>query len=231
MTLRPSRAVVFIGSGLVVLLAAVVLTAPRWTRLLTRSTGDDDAAGDEHPVKEEEPAGAVERTIKVKLFFQAPDRPGLAMEEREVPFASDIAGQLKAVVGELIRGSRSGLTASLPPETRVLEVFVNEHGVAYVDLSKEAAQGTAGSHDELLSVYSIVNSLTVNFPAIKRVQILVDDRPADTLAGHIDLSRPLPADMTLLVAAAIAPASPGPAGASPPPPVPPSPRPAAAPPS
>ncbi|HEV7500454.1 MAG TPA: hypothetical protein VGQ33_10650, partial [Vicinamibacteria bacterium] len=85
------------------------------------------------------------------------------------------------------------------------------------------------SHDELLSVYSIVNSLTVNFPAIKRVQIHFDDRPAETLAGHIDLSRPLSADMTLLVAAAIAPASPGPVGASPVPPAPPSPSPAAAP--
>jgi hypothetical protein len=149
------------------------------------------------------------------------------MEEREVPFSSDLAGQLKAVVAELARGSRSGLTASLPPETRVLEVFVNERGVAYVDLSREAAQGTAGSHDELLSVYSIVNSLTVNFPAIKRVQILVEDRPADTLAGHVDLSRPLPADMTLLVAAAAVPASPGPGGASPAPPAPASPAAAA----
>jgi len=213
--LRPNRFAVLIGLGLALLLAGVVLTAPRWTRLLTRSAGEDDVPAEERAPREEEAAARVERTINVKLFFQAPDRPGLVMEEREVPFSSDLAGQLKAVVGELVRGSRSGLTASLPPETRVLEVFVNERGVAYVDLSKEAAQGTAGSHDELLCVYSIVNSLTVNFPAVKRVQILVDDRPADTLAGHVDLSRPLPADMTLLVAAAVAPASPGPGEASP----------------
>ena len=37
-----------------------------------------------------------------------------------------------------------------------------------------------------------MNSLTANFPAVKRVQILVEDKPADTLAGHVDLSRPLP---------------------------------------
>ena len=92
----------------------------------------------------------------------------------------------------------------------MLDVFVSARGVAYVDLSKEAAGGTAGSHEELLSVYSIVNSLTVNFPAVKRVQILVDDRPVATLAGHVDLSRPLPPDMTLLAAAALAPAAPGP---------------------
>ena len=62
-----------------------------------------------------------------------------------------------------------------------------------------------------------MNSLTVNFPAVRRVQILLEDRPADTLAGHVDLSRPLTADMTLLTAAAVAPAAPegSPAPASP----------------
>jgi spore germination protein GerM len=186
---------------------------------------DEPAAEEARPAREDEGAGRAERTINVKLFFQAADRPGLVMEERTVPFSSDLGTQLKAVVAELIQGSKSGLVATLPPETKVLEVFVSAKGVAYVDLSKEASQGTAGSHDELLSVYSIVNSLTVNFPAVKRVQILLEDRPTDTLAGHVDLSRPLTADMTLLTTAPIAPAPPG----ASPGPVPASPGPAAAP--
>jgi hypothetical protein len=33
---------------------------------------------------------------------------------------------------------------------------------------------------------------------VTRVQILVDDRPVTSLAGHTDLSRPLAPDMTLL---------------------------------
>jgi hypothetical protein len=214
-TLRPSRATVLIGSGLALLLLVVVLGAPRWTRLLSRAVPDDEAAAPEERKegREEEPPARVERTINVKLFFQAHERDGLVMEERTVPFSADLALQLKAVVAALVVGSKSGLGATLPPDTRVLEVFVNARGTAYVDLSKEAAQGTAGSHDELLSVYSIVNSLTVNFPAVKRVQILVDDRPAETLAGHVDLSRPLSADMTLLAAVTVAPATPaGPEG-------------------
>ena len=220
MNLRPSRATVLIGLGLLALLVVVVLAVPRLSRLLTRTVAEDEAAAEEaRPGHEEEAAGGAERTINVKLFFQAADRPGLVMEERTVPFSSDLATQLKAVVGELVRGSKSGLVATLPAETKVLEVFVSPRGVAYVDLSKEASQGTSGSHEELLSVYSIVNSLTVNFPAVRRVQILLEDRPADTLAGHVDLSRPLTADMTLLTAAAVAPAapegSPAPAPASP----------------
>jgi hypothetical protein len=75
-----------------------------------------------------------------------------------------------------------------------------------VNLSKEAAQGAAGgSESELITVYSVVNSLTVNFPAIKRVQILIEDKPAPTLWGHVDLTRPLPPDMTLLATSTLTP--------------------------
>ena len=52
-----------------------------------------------------------------------------------------------------------------------------------------------------MTVYSVVNSLAANFPAVKRVQILIEDRPAATLAGHVDLTRPLRPDMTLLATA------------------------------
>ncbi len=210
MNWRPSRANLLTGLGLLVLLAVVGLAAPRWTRLLTRPVpGEESAPEERREAREEEPAGPVERRINVKLFFQAADRPGLVMEERAVPFSGDLGAQLKSVVAELVAGSRAGLLPTLPPETKVLEVFVSARGVAYVDLSKEAAATGGGSHDELLSVYSIVNSLTVNFPAVKRVQILVDDRPADTLAGHIDLTRPLTADMTLLASAPVAPGGAG----------------------
>ena len=43
----------------------------------------------------------------------------------------------------------------------------------------------------MFTVYSLVNTLTDNLPAISAVQILVDGREVDTLAGHVDLRRPL----------------------------------------
>ncbi|HPW21762.1 MAG TPA: GerMN domain-containing protein, partial [Vicinamibacterales bacterium] len=49
-----------------------------------------------------------------------------------------------------------------------------------------------GSQHELLTVYAIVDTLTANLPAITSVQILVDGREVDSLAGHVDLRRPLP---------------------------------------
>jgi hypothetical protein len=59
--------------------------------------------------------------------------------------------------------------------------------------------GIQGSSEELLSVFSIVDSVVINLPAVRRVQLLIRGEPVSTLAGHIDISRPLAADATLLV--------------------------------
>jgi hypothetical protein len=210
--MQVSRANVLTAAGLLALLAAVTLTAPRWSGLLVRSLPDAEdegasagaAAPAAAPASEDD--GAVERQIKVKLFFQAADRRGLAMEERSVAFSSDLPRQLHSVVEELVKGSTGGLGATLAKETRVLHVFVSARGVAYVDLSQEAATGLpGGSEAELVTVYSVVNSLAANFPAIKRVQILIEDRPVATLGGHVDLTRPLRPDMTLLASAPLTP--------------------------
>jgi hypothetical protein len=50
---------------------------------------------------------------------------------------------------------------------------------------------------ELASIYSVVNSLTQNVSGINRVQILIEGAEAETLAGHIDLSRPLVEDLSM----------------------------------
>jgi spore germination protein GerM len=199
------RGDVFIAVGLIGLLATVALTAPRWSRIFRRqvevSSAEEPGGGEaEVPTP---PENAVERTINVKLFFEDTERGGLVLEERAVTYDPEIARQLQVVVGELIRGSEAGFASPLAGETKVLEVFVTGRGIAYVDLSKEVT-GTipSGSDGELRAVYSVVNTITLNFPAIRRVQILIDGRPAITLAGHVDLSRPLFPDLTLLAAAA-----------------------------
>jgi hypothetical protein len=43
----------------------------------------------------------------------------------------------------------------------------------------------------MFTVYTVVNALTTNIPAVSAVQILVDGKEVDTLAGHIDLRHPL----------------------------------------
>ena len=72
-----------------------------------------------------------------------------------------------------------------------------------MDLSTEIASGhPGGSREEILAVYAVVNAVTTNLPAIARVQILVGGREVDTLAGHLDLRRPLQKNLTWTTAAA-----------------------------
>ena len=49
-----------------------------------------------------------------------------------------------------------------------------------------------------MAVYSLVQTVTTNFPDAKRVRVLVNGEPAETLGGHIWLGKSLQ-PMPLLV--------------------------------
>jgi hypothetical protein len=40
---------------------------------------------------------------------------------------------------------------------------------------------------ERLTIFAIVNSLVLNLDAVERVQLLLEGKPAPTLAGHLDI--------------------------------------------
>lgn len=203
--MTPRQADVLTALGLLGLVATVGLTAPRWSALLRSPAGpgepEDAAAESAAPPAETAEAGGAgpARRINVRLYFEADDRDGLLPEERDIAFSPDLALQIRTVVEELVKGPTSGLLPTLPAGTRVLEVFVQAHGVACVSLSPEIASGLpGGSRAELLTVYSIVNTIVTNFPAVIRVQLVVNDQLTGALGGHVDVSRPLPPDMTLV---------------------------------
>jgi spore germination protein GerM len=221
MTPRQANALTVLG--LAGLLATVALTAPRWSSLLRSPAGPmepEDASSSEPVPPAVDAAGATARRISVRLYFESDTRDGLLPEEREITFSSDLAQQIRTVVEELAKGpQQAGLVATLAAGTRVQEVFVQAHGVACVSLSSEAARGLpGGSRAELLTVYSVVNTVATNFPAVSRVQLVVSDQLASSLGGHIDLSRPLPPDMTVIALepSPVPSGTPAPASLSPP---------------
>ncbi|HSQ77452.1 MAG TPA: GerMN domain-containing protein, partial [Nitrospirota bacterium] len=70
---------------------------------------------------------------------------------------------------------------------------------AYVDISSAQQNGaTASAWEELLAIYSMVNTLMQNFEEIKQVRFLLEGKEAQTLAGHIDLSRKFDKRMDLV---------------------------------
>jgi hypothetical protein len=133
-----------------------------------------------------------ERKINVTLFYVAGDGLALVGASREIAFGEPIAEQARHIIEAQLGAAPEPLLSAVPEGTSLKAVFVGEQGDAFVDLSGDVtAKHTGGVLDELFTVYAIVNALTVNLPAVTRVQILIDGREVDTLAGHVDLRHPL----------------------------------------
>jgi spore germination protein GerM len=138
------------------------------------------------------PAAAAERKITATLFYITEDGMSLQGVQREVPFGERVDEQARHIIAAQIAGTPESLASAIPAGTTLRALYVSERGEAFVDFSKEiTSKHTGGALDELFTVYAVVNALTVNLPAITRVQILIDGKEADTLAGHVDLRHPL----------------------------------------
>ena len=117
--------------------------------------------------------------------------------ERDVPFGEGIE-QAREIIAAQIAPVAEPLVSAVPPGTTLRALFLTERGEAYVDLSRElTAAHSGGAVDELLTVYTIVDALTVNLPAVESVQMLVDGKEVQTLAGHVDLRQPLAKNLSL----------------------------------
>lgn len=137
------------------------------------------------------PAGP-ERKIKATLYYVSEDGLSLPGVQREVAFADSIEEQARRIIEAQLADAPAPYASPVPGGTPLRALFIGQRGEAFVDLGGDVrAKHPGGALYELFTVYSIVNSLTVNLPAITRVQILIDGKEADTLAGHVDLRHPL----------------------------------------
>lgn len=130
----------------------------------------------------------------VILYFGAQDGTHLVAEGREIEDCMNDADCLKETVRALVNGPVGDLVPLFPSHTVVRNV--TEKGeTAEVDFNRDLISGfPAGSSTELLTVYGLADTLAANFPHIRRVRILVDGHPVNTLKGHVDLRQPVQAD-------------------------------------
>jgi hypothetical protein len=143
------------------------------------------------------PQAAPAATVVVTLFFASAEGDKLVREGREVEIEDSIEASVESLVDELISGPVGSLAPTLPPNARVLGVQL-KGDVVQIDFGPELAEGIpAGSSAEMVAVYSIVDTVTSNFPAIKAVQFLIGGVVPETLKGHLDLRSPLNPDFDL----------------------------------
>ncbi len=96
--------------------------------------------------------------------------------------------------------SPAGLVRPFPPEVKLGSVELSADGTAFVDLRwpEHEDPPESGSTEEIQRVYSLVDSLALNVPQVNRVVLLWNGTQRITFSGHLDTSRPLLPDRTLL---------------------------------
>ncbi len=135
---------------------------------------------------------------QVDIFFSSEDGEYLRAERWGIrPGTTE--SEIREALAALIKGPRnSRYGKTLPVGVRLLNVNVKD-STAIANFSSEIIRNhPGGSSGELQTIYSIVDTITLNFKNIKDVQILVEGKKEKTLAGHIDISLPLGPDRKII---------------------------------
>jgi len=137
--------------------------------------------------------------ITATLFYASSDGRALVPVKRDVPLASGVVEQGRQILLTEMQAAPAPYIKVIPEGTTLRAFYVTDRGDAFVDLGPEIVRThPGGSLNELLTVYALVNAVTANLPAVQRVQLLVDGREVDAIAGHVDIRRPLMRDSSLV---------------------------------
>lgn len=141
------------------------------------------------------PKGNRENKVHVLLYFPDKNAIYLVPEDRYAVLNDSIE---KTVVLELLKGSTGkNKNNPIPKGTRLLSISKNNDTIT-VNFSKEISQNhPGGSTGEMMTVYSIVNSLT-EIPGVKKVKFQIEGKDIKTLAGHLAMDKPLMRNRDLL---------------------------------
>jgi len=130
---------------------------------------------------------------EVLLYFSDGEGEYLVGEKREILKKDEVKEEAKEAIIELIKGPKGKLIPTLPSQTELLDLELSKAGVAKVNFNKALSKDhPGGSSAEIMTLYSIVNSLALNFPQIKQVQIFIEGKAIETIAGHLSLRQPIP---------------------------------------
>jgi hypothetical protein len=136
---------------------------------------------------------------EVHLYFTDGESTYLRTEVRRLLYSTDPVIFGKRIIEALINGPHDKLVGAVPKETVVRALYVTPDKIAYLDLSHMIQKmHPGGTRLELITIFSMVNSLVLNMPEIDAVKIVIQGREADTMAGHVDLRQPFKANMLMI---------------------------------
>ncbi len=134
------------------------------------------------------PASGPTETV---TLYVADDAAGmLRARSAQIPLPGGRQQRAEELLRTLLRiYQQPGATHPLPAAADIRAIYLVDPGSAVIDLNAAFAdQHRSGILSEQLTVNSLVETLAVNVPGVQRVNILVEGKTRDTLAGHADLT-------------------------------------------
>ncbi len=130
------------------------------------------------------------RNREVTLFVS--DATGsLTRAIREIEKRDDLLEEVTQAITLLIQPDADARNPALPEGTALLNVFLSNGGILYLNMNRNLQdRHVGGLNAEAATVTALVNTVLLNFQAIKHVQILVEGAEIETVAGHIDCRKP-----------------------------------------
>jgi Sporulation and spore germination len=79
----------------------------------------------------------------------------------------------------------------ISPGVQLRDLAIGLDGVLYLNLSRNLTEVHPGAPPEIIVVYSLVNSFALSFKDVRKVQLLLDGEPANTVGGVVYTYLPL----------------------------------------
>lgn len=179
-SIRDSRLLIAVIIGVVLIVAGGFYVQMRWDAAdAARKAAEPAAYPLIQPAFRSEP-------LSVTLYY--PLEGMLAAGAMPAKRQPDTQGQARETLVAMLQDRRAA-QAPVLGDIKLRAFYLDVQGTAYIDLSPLALPVRASAWDEQLAVYALVNTLMQNFEEIRQVAFLADGRDAQTLAGHLDLSR------------------------------------------
>jgi len=140
------------------------------------------------PVAGEQQAASREKT-QMTLYFADANERFLVAEKRYIIKATTPERQITELIAALIDGPHTGLVPTIPAEAMVKGVKILDD-TAVIDFNDAFIDHhPGGSTSEIMTIYSLANTITKNIPDVTKVSFLVNGKERETLTGHVRTNR------------------------------------------
>ncbi|MCD4812637.1 GerMN domain-containing protein [bacterium] len=162
-----------LGVGVLVLIAAVMLLRPIWSKGDTLEIAPGKA-----------------REIKL-VFYRTGEKKKPHRGEVRVDKTTPVYDQVKHVVERMLLQPAQNEDGTLwPLQMNLRSIYLRKNGLLILDFEKRVQYNQlVGVLEERDALRSIIVTLVGAFEDVKKVKFLVGGQEADTLAGHMDISR------------------------------------------